>query len=78
MTTSVDIQQSKSFDVEGMTCNGCVNKLKKTLDNTKGIENAHVVLKPGHALVETSLPDSTIITIIQNAGFNVPERDSKC
>ncbi|MBM83738.1 MAG: hypothetical protein CMJ78_24540 [Planctomycetaceae bacterium] len=59
------------LEVAGMTCNGCVNRLEKTLKGTDGITAAVVHLEPGEAIVEGTLDRIAVCEIIQEAGFQV-------
>jgi uncharacterized membrane protein YraQ (UPF0718 family)/copper chaperone CopZ len=72
-TTNQTSDNTKVFNVEGMTCGGCVNRLKKVLERTDGVEAATVTLEPGEAHVTSTLSDAAIIQIIEGAGFDVPQ-----
>jgi heavy metal translocating P-type ATPase len=41
-----------TYKIEGMTCNGCRNKVEKTLAAVPGVKNAQVDLEKGEALIE--------------------------
>lgn len=55
--------------VEGMTCNGCVGKLERTLKATSGVEDVVVSLKPGRAVVKGRIDDAGVRRVIEEAGF---------
>ena len=40
-----------SYKISGMTCQGCVNKVNKVLDNTVGVEKYEINLKKGEAVI---------------------------
>jgi uncharacterized membrane protein YraQ (UPF0718 family)/copper chaperone CopZ len=57
------------FDVQGMTCNGCVRKLESRLGLLDGVEGVQVCLEPGGATVVGTLDPSVIVGAIREAGF---------
>lgn len=57
--------------VEGMTCNGCVNRLQKVLARLDGVTNAVVTLEPGEAKVDGNISRQAIVDAIEGAGFDV-------
>ena len=65
--------ERSDLTVVGMTCGGCVNRLKKVLERTDGVEVATITLEPGEAHVTSTLSDAAIIQIIEGAGFDVPQ-----
>lgn len=40
------------FDVNGMTCGGCVGSVQRSLSSLDGVRQVSVTLKPGSATVE--------------------------
>ena len=60
-----------SYKINGMTCQGCVNKVNKVLDNTVGIEKYEVNLKKGEAVVFYD-PEVTVEENIQIAIGSTP------
>lgn len=40
-----------TINIDGMSCNGCVGKVTKTLEKIEGVKTAQVTLKPGSATV---------------------------
>ena len=40
-----------TFRIQGMSCDGCVNSVTRTLKNLKGAMNVEVTLDPGTAVV---------------------------
>lgn len=64
------------FRINGMTCDGCVNKVEKNLQNLEGIEEYEVDLETGMAVVKASVSAQEITAAIDAAGYNailVPE-----
>ena len=43
--------QTMKFDVQGMTCGGCVGSAQRALDKLDGVERAEVTLQPAAATV---------------------------
>ena len=60
-----------SYKISGMTCQGCVNKVNKVLDNTVGIEKYEVNLKKGEAVVFYD-PEVTVEENIKKAIGSTP------
>ncbi len=62
--------------VDGMTCDGCVNRLQKVLERNPVIDRADVTLSPGKAVIQHSLSDvSAIDEIVKKAGFSVVNKE---
>ncbi|KDR15674.1 copper chaperone for superoxide dismutase [Zootermopsis nevadensis] len=51
-----------------MTCQKCVNKIRDSLNNVKGIENIDISLEKETVIVETSLPSSEVQQKIESTG----------
>ena len=52
LTAAVMASETKvTIDIEGMTCNGCVNSVTTALNQIEGVQSAEVNLKPGCATV---------------------------
>ena len=73
-TTSSQTDTMKTLSVDGMTCNGCVGRLQKVLQRLDGVTEAIVTLEPGEAKVDGNVTLATLVTAIENAGFDVVER----
>ncbi len=58
-----------SIEVSGMTCNGCVGKLQKSLSAHADITSALVQLEPGSAQVAGKIDMTTLKGLIEEAGF---------
>ncbi|MBJ95881.1 MAG: hypothetical protein CMP23_15575 [Rickettsiales bacterium] len=65
--------QSLRISVEGMTCNGCRNRLEQALLNTAGVSDVAVVLEPGSAQVWGSLDETSLRKAIESAGYRALE-----
>jgi copper chaperone len=62
------------FDVEGMSCNHCVNSIKKAVGELPGVENVDVELKTKKVTVGYTAGLVTIETIketIEDQGYEV-------
>ncbi len=60
---------SLTVGVDGMTCQGCVRKLTRTLGEDDRIESATVELDPGSATVQGSLDADAVAELVRKAGF---------
>jgi len=60
---------SLTVGVEGMTCQGCVRKLTRVLNEDARIEAATVELEPGLATVQGELDDAALAALVRQAGF---------
>ena len=64
--------QTLNFDVDGMTCGGCVASITKVLTATPGVDSNHVDLAGKSATItfDPALTTiDTLVTRINNAGF---------
>lgn len=66
-----------AFDVTGMTCQGCVNRLTKVLAGTEGVTEATVTLEPPMAMLRfdpaATSPDSLRDRVVR-AGYGATSR----
>jgi copper chaperone for superoxide dismutase len=51
-----------------MTCQECVNKIRESLSNVKGIETVNISLDNETVIIETSLPSSEVQKKIESTG----------
>ena len=61
-----------AFDVGGMTCAACTEKVQHALNKLDGVSHAEVTLKPGIATVHTDpeLIDSALLaSVISDLGY---------
>jgi uncharacterized membrane protein YraQ (UPF0718 family)/copper chaperone CopZ len=58
-----------SMGVEGMTCQGCVAKLEKTLSADSQVESATVQLRPGRVDIRGDIDPERARKLVQQAGF---------
>lgn len=68
----VPAADARVFDVEGMTCEGCVQGLTAKLKDTPGVQAVKVSLEEKKAYVTADagkLPDDQIVAAIQKAGY---------
>lgn len=66
--------QSITLNVEGMTCQGCVNAISTALKQTDGIKEVQVSLENHHATINfdpTKIQTDQIKQSIEEAGFEV-------
>lgn len=58
------------INIEGMHCEGCVNRIEKILNSNDEIKKAKVDLSSKTAEIEyNNLTEEAIIEMIENAGF---------
>ena len=57
------------LSVAGMTCNGCVNKLRGRLEALEGVAAVEVFLEPGSARVQGTITVDQFRQTIEDAGF---------
>jgi hypothetical protein len=58
-----------SLGVQGMTCQGCVAKLEKTLTGDERVQSASVTLKPGRVVIEGDISEGHARKLVKQAGF---------
>lgn len=65
---------SKTLDVKGMTCMGCVKSVKNVLEPIPGVANVEVVLETGKVTIgfDAAKTDTGAFkTAIEDAGYEV-------
>lgn len=63
-----------SFNVEGMTCGGCVASVKRVLEALPGVSNVHVALAPGKAAADydpARITAEALREAVRGAGYDV-------
>lgn len=66
--------ENTSFDVQGMTCGGCVASVRRVLEALPGVSKVDVTLTPGKATVAYDPQRVTAEALrdaVQNAGYDV-------
>jgi copper chaperone CopZ len=66
-----------AFDVTGMTCQGCVNRLSKVLTGTDGVSEAIVTLEPPMATLRfdpTATTPENLQDRVVRAGYGATPR----
>jgi len=56
--------------VTGMSCQGCVRKLRGALEATEGVTSVEVELEPGRAVVRGSITEADVRAAITRAGYS--------
>jgi len=59
--------------VYGMTCNGCVGRLERTLAEADGVDTVFVSLQPGRAVVTGSIDEASLRALVVDAGFETQQ-----
>jgi copper chaperone len=57
--------------IEGMTCEGCVGSVKKSILSQDPTAKVEIDLTLGTAKIESKLPKEAFKTAIEDAGFDV-------
>ncbi len=57
------------LNIEGMTCDHCVEAVKGALERTPGVDKAQVDLQAGQALVEGSGDVQTMLQAVEAEGY---------
>ena len=55
--------------VGGMTCEGCVNAVKRTLSRVPGVTSVQVDLAAGRAKVQGEAAAAQLIAAVEKAGY---------
>jgi copper chaperone len=66
--------QTIDFDIEGMTCSGCVASVIRVLEGVAGVQGVTVNLEPPHARVtfdERRANVQQLRSAIEEAGYGV-------
>jgi copper ion binding protein len=70
-------ERTKTIDIEGMTCEHCVETVKKALENIPGVDDVKVSLEKGNAVVRYSdaavLLDK-LVKAVDDAGYKARAR----
>ncbi|MFP4072108.1 MAG: heavy-metal-associated domain-containing protein [Desulfovibrionales bacterium] len=63
----------KTLSVQGMSCQHCVNAVKKALENVDGVTDVSVDLEKGEASYETTreVDEATVKEAVRKAGYQV-------
>ncbi len=64
----------KTYKVENIRCQSCVNSIEKKLQGLKNVQNASVSLASGFLNVEFSGDDKEIIKAVTSLGFGIYEK----
>lgn len=63
--------EAVTLEVEGLTCNNCVRKLERALQETEGVTSATVTLDPSRATIEGSVTPSDLEVVVRATGYAV-------
>ncbi len=63
----------KKIYIEGMTCDHCSNRVKKTLEEVENVNLVEVNLTEGFAIIDiaANIEDSFLVELIDEAGYDV-------
>ena len=64
-------EEAVTLEVEGLTCNNCVRKLERALQETDGVTSAVVTLEPSQATIEGGLPQAELEAVVRATGYAV-------
>jgi copper chaperone CopZ len=67
----------KKLQVEGMTCQNCVKRVKKIIEKNEGTSEVSVILENKEAIFtcEPSVDVSDIVNAINDFGFSAAEKN---
>ena len=67
----------KKLQVEGMTCQNCVKRVKKIIEKNEGTSEVSVILENKEAIFtcEPSVDVSSIVNAINDFGFSAAEKN---
>lgn len=71
--------QTLTFDIQGMTCGGCLGSVQRALGKLNGVSSVEVSLKPGAAIVQADPARVTPVQIesaIAGLGFAAKVRSA--
>lgn len=66
-----ELDNKQKINIEGMSCNHCVENVEKALANVKGVENADVRLDENAAYIEGEYSIEEIRSAVENVGYKV-------
>ena len=66
-------ESALTLSVAGMTCNGCIEKLERTLCREDGVEAAEARLDPGSVVVHGTVREGRVRELIAEAGYRTEE-----
>ncbi len=69
-THQTEEKMTKTYKIDGMSCNHCKASAEKAIRGVKGVENADVDLAKGLAYVEGTQEDGDVIAAVEEAGFS--------
>ncbi len=63
----------KNIQIEGMTCNHCVMRVKKALEAVPGVKSADVALegKKAEITLDREVENSLLTRAVEEAGYSV-------
>ena len=67
----------KKLQLEGMTCQNCVKRVKKIIEKNEGTSEVSVILENKEAIFtcEPSVDVSSIVNAINDFGFSAAEKN---
>ena len=66
--------QTVTFNIDGMTCGGCVKSVTRLLEGVEGVEKAEVSLENKNAVVEfdpAQTNPAALIEAVEDGGYDV-------
>ena len=60
---------TRTYDVTGMTCGGCVRSVEAVVGKLEGVEAVRVPLDAGKVEVEGEVAPERVVAAIEKAGF---------
>lgn len=69
--------KSTTLKVEGLRCNGCVERVRSRVAAQPGVKNIEVLLDPAEARVfydPQAIDEGQLVDVIQELGYRVVDR----
>lgn len=64
----------KQFNITGMSCAACANRIEKAVNHVEGVESCSVSLLTNSMGVEGNVSSNEIIKAVENAGYGASEK----
>ena len=64
----------KQYNITGMSCSACANRIEKTVDHIDGVESCSVSLLTNSMGVEGTASSESVIQAIENIGYGASEK----
>ena len=63
----------KQYEIQGMTCNGCVRRIVQQVEQVEGVADAQASVETGLLSVQGTPSPESIIEAVEKAGYRAQE-----